>query len=72
MASAFTGIDHVGIAVADLDIAVAAYERLTGTSPAHRQVVALAEHFFRIPRRPLSHDEVERQLSEWERPALPS
>jgi methylmalonyl-CoA epimerase len=40
MASEFTGIDHVGIAVADLDIAVAAYERLTGTAPAHRQVVA--------------------------------
>jgi methylmalonyl-CoA/ethylmalonyl-CoA epimerase len=40
MASAFTGIDHVGIAVADLDLAVAVYERLTGSSPAHRQVVA--------------------------------
>jgi methylmalonyl-CoA/ethylmalonyl-CoA epimerase len=40
MASAFTKIDHVGIAVADLDLAVAAYERLTGSAPAHRQVVA--------------------------------
>jgi len=30
----------VGIAVADLDVAVAAYERLTGSSPAHRQLVA--------------------------------
>ena len=40
MASAFTGIDHVGIAVADLDVAVAAYERLTGSAPSHRQVVA--------------------------------
>jgi len=40
MASAFTRIDHVGIAVADLDVAVAAYERLTGSAPAHRQVVA--------------------------------
>jgi len=40
MANAFTKIDHVGIAVADLDTAVAAYERLTGTAPAHRQVVA--------------------------------
>jgi methylmalonyl-CoA/ethylmalonyl-CoA epimerase len=40
MASAFTKIDHVGIAVADLDLAVAAYERLTGAAPAHRQVVA--------------------------------
>jgi len=40
MASEFTGIDHVGIAVTDLDLAVAAYERLTGSAPAHRQVVA--------------------------------
>jgi len=40
MASAFTRIDHVVIAVADLDVAVAAYERLTGSSPAHRQLVA--------------------------------
>ena len=30
----------MGIAVADLDVAVAAYERLTGSAPAHRQVVA--------------------------------
>jgi methylmalonyl-CoA/ethylmalonyl-CoA epimerase len=35
----FKGIDHVGIAVADLDAAVAAYERLTGQKPAHRQRV---------------------------------
>ena len=40
MANAFIRIDHVGIAVADLDLAVAAYERLTGSAPAHRQVVA--------------------------------
>jgi methylmalonyl-CoA/ethylmalonyl-CoA epimerase len=40
MASALNKIDHVGIAVADLDLAVAAYERLTGSAPAHRQVVA--------------------------------
>ena len=40
MASAFTGIDHVGIAVADLELAVAAYERLTGSAPTHRQLVA--------------------------------
>jgi methylmalonyl-CoA/ethylmalonyl-CoA epimerase len=40
MASEFTGIDHVGIAVTDLDDAVAAYERLTGSAPSHRQVVA--------------------------------
>jgi methylmalonyl-CoA/ethylmalonyl-CoA epimerase len=39
MAAAFTKIDHVGIAVRDLDAAVAAYEQLTGTSPAHRQRV---------------------------------
>ena len=32
----FTGIDHVGIAVTDLDAAVSAYERLTGSPPAHR------------------------------------
>jgi methylmalonyl-CoA/ethylmalonyl-CoA epimerase len=38
--AAFTRIDHVGIAVADLDVAVAAYERLTGTPPSHRQTVA--------------------------------
>ncbi len=29
----------MGIAVADLDLAVATYERLTGSAPAHRQVV---------------------------------
>jgi hypothetical protein len=39
---------------------------------AHKATVAvLAEGFFRIPRRPVSHDEVQRQLREWERPALP-
>ena len=36
---AFSKIDHVAIAVADLDEAVAVYQRLTGSSPAHRQVV---------------------------------
>lgn len=36
---AFEKIDHVGIAVPDLDAAVAAYERLTGLKPAHRQAV---------------------------------
>jgi hypothetical protein len=35
-------------------------------------VAVLAENFFRIPRHPLSHDEVAKQLREWERPALPS
>ncbi len=38
-AAPFTKIDHVGIAVADLDGAVAVYRRLTGKEPAHRQVV---------------------------------
>ena len=36
----FSKIDHIGIAVRDLDAAVATYRRLTGTAPAHRQVVA--------------------------------
>lgn len=35
----FHGIDHVGIAVADLDAAVAAYEQLTQSAPAHRDRV---------------------------------
>jgi len=39
MSNSFEKIDHVGIAVSDLDSAVAAYERLTGSAPAHRQVV---------------------------------
>ncbi len=30
----------MGIAVADLDVAIATYERLTGSTPVHRQVVA--------------------------------
>jgi methylmalonyl-CoA/ethylmalonyl-CoA epimerase len=32
-------IDHVGIAVRDLDAAVAAYQQLLGRAPSHRQVV---------------------------------
>jgi methylmalonyl-CoA/ethylmalonyl-CoA epimerase len=32
-------IDHVGIAVPDIDAAVQAYERLLGRAPTHRQVV---------------------------------
>jgi methylmalonyl-CoA/ethylmalonyl-CoA epimerase len=32
-----TDIDHVGIAVPDLDQAVATYERLLGVAPAHRE-----------------------------------
>jgi methylmalonyl-CoA/ethylmalonyl-CoA epimerase len=39
MAGAFQKIDHVGIAVTDLDQAVTAYRRLTGAEPAHRQRV---------------------------------
>src|SRR5207244_4787399 len=34
-----TDIDHVGIAVSDLDEAVASYERLLGVVPAHRERV---------------------------------
>ena len=34
-----TDIDHVGIAVADLDQAVATYERLLGVAPTHRERV---------------------------------
>lgn len=35
----FNGIDHVGIAVGDLDSAVATYERLTASAPSHRDRV---------------------------------
>jgi hypothetical protein len=39
---------------------------------ANRTTVALlVENFFRIPRRGIAQEELERQLSEWERPALP-
>jgi methylmalonyl-CoA/ethylmalonyl-CoA epimerase len=34
-----TDIDHVGIAVPDLDAAVASYERTLGVSPSHRERV---------------------------------
>lgn len=33
-------IDHIGIAVVDLDAAVDAYRRLFGVEPSHREVVA--------------------------------
>ena len=36
---ALTDIDHVGVAVPDLDQAVATYERLLGVAPAHRERV---------------------------------
>jgi methylmalonyl-CoA epimerase len=36
---ALTDIDHVGIAVPDLDQAVATYERLLAVAPAHRERV---------------------------------
>jgi methylmalonyl-CoA epimerase len=36
---ALTDIDHVGIAVEDLDAAVASYERLLGVAPTHRERV---------------------------------
>jgi len=32
-------IDHVGLAVADLDVAVAFYQRLLGVPPSHREEV---------------------------------
>jgi hypothetical protein len=34
-------------------------------------MATLAENFFRVPRRSVSHDDVQRELREWERPALP-
>ncbi len=34
-----TRIDHVGIAVPDIEAAVDAYERLLGRAPSHRQLV---------------------------------
>jgi methylmalonyl-CoA epimerase len=34
-----TEIDHIGIAVADLDTAVALYRKLLGAEPAHRERV---------------------------------
>ncbi len=34
-------------------------------------IATLMEGVFRVPRRPLSYEELQRQLREWERPALP-
>ena len=39
MTIALTDIDHVGIAVPDLEAAVADYRRLLGVEPAHRERV---------------------------------
>jgi hypothetical protein len=38
---------------------------------ARTTIAVLAENFFRIPRRPLSWDELQRQLGDWDRPTLP-
>lgn len=38
---------------------------------ARTTIAVLAENFFRIPRQPLSWDELQRQLGDWDRPALP-
>jgi hypothetical protein len=37
----------------------------------HTTLAVLAENFFRIPRRPLSFEELQQQLRGWERPSLP-
>ncbi len=34
-------------------------------------IAVLAESFFRVPRRPLAYEDLQRQLREWGRPALP-
>ena len=41
------------------------------THVAQRTVATLAESFFRVPRRTVSHEELQRQLREWDRPTLP-
>jgi hypothetical protein len=38
---------------------------------ARTTIAVLAENFFHVPRRPLGWDELQRQLGEWDRPALP-
>jgi hypothetical protein len=38
---------------------------------ARTTIAVLAENFFRVPRRPLSGDDLQRQLGDWDRPALP-
>jgi hypothetical protein len=38
---------------------------------ARTTIAVLAENFFRVPRRPLSYDDLQRQLRDWDRPSLP-
>ncbi len=38
---------------------------------AHSATAVLAENFFRVPRRQLDSDEVDRQMREFDKPALP-
>ncbi len=38
---------------------------------ARTTIAVLAENYFRVPRRPLSWDELQRQLGDWDRPSLP-
>jgi hypothetical protein len=37
----------------------------------HTTIAVLVEGFFRVPRRPLSYEDLQRQLRGWERPPLP-
>jgi hypothetical protein len=38
---------------------------------ARTTIAVLAENFFRVPRGPLSFEDVQRQLRDWGRPSLP-
>jgi hypothetical protein len=38
---------------------------------ARTTIAVLAENYFRIPRRPLGWDDLQRQLGDWDRPSLP-
>jgi methylmalonyl-CoA/ethylmalonyl-CoA epimerase len=51
MTITLTDIDHIGIAVTDLDAAVGEYERLLGVAPSHRERVddqGVEEVLFRV------------------------